>query len=218
MMQTELDLFNPTSPQPPQWVAARAVVLPGFALPEVPVLLPALRTVIGEAPFRHMVTPGGLKMAVGLTNCGRLGWVSDAQGYRYSPVDPLSGRPWPTLPEALLRLASSAADAAGFEGFVPDACLVNCYRPGHRLSLHQDRDERDFTQPIVSVSLGLPAVFLLGGHKRGDPTQRIELRHGDVLVWGGEDRLRFHGVQPLKPGVHPLLGSRRINLTLRSAG
>ena len=218
MKQTELDLFNPQDPPQPQWVGTQAVVLPGFALPQVQALLPVLRRVIAQAPFRHMFTPGGLKMAVGLTNCGALGWVSDRHGYRYSAVDPLSNRPWPALPEVLLDLANRAATLAGFSDFHADACLVNCYRPGNRLSLHQDRDERDFTQPIVSVSLGFPAVFLLGGHARNEPTQRIGLRHGDVLVWGGEDRLRFHGVLPLKSGSHPLLGELRINLTLRKAG
>lgn len=217
-MQTELDLFDPQGPLQPQWVGSHAVVLPGFALPQVEAMLPVLRQVVASAPFRHMLTPGGLKMAVGLTNCGALGWVSDRQGYRYSPVDPLSNHPWPALPQVLLELAGRAAALAGFTDFIPDACLVNCYRPGNRLSLHQDRDERDFSQPIVSVSLGLPAVFLLGGHQRNEPTQRIGLRHGDVLVWGGEDRLRFHGVLPLKPGAHPVLGSLRINLTLRKAG
>ena len=157
-------------------------------------------------------------MAVGLTNCGTLGWVSDQHGYLYSPNDPLSGQPWPALPPVLLALASRAAAMAGFDGFVPDACLVNHYLPGTRLSLHQDRDEQDFGQPIVSVSLGLPAVFLFGGLQRADKAQRIALSHGDVLVWGGEDRLRFHGVLPIKPGVHPRLGERRINLTLRKAG
>lgn len=218
MMQTELDLFDPQTPLQPRWVGAQAVVLPGFALPQVQTLLPVLRQVVAQAPFRHMQTPGGLKMAIGLTNCGALGWISDRQGYRYSPVDPLSNRPWPVLPQVLIELANQAATLAGFADFQPDACLVNCYRPGNRLSLHQDRDERDFSQPIVSVSLGLPAVFLLGGHTRNEPTQRIGLRHGDVLVWGGEDRLRFHGVLPLKPGAHPLLGNLRINLTLRKAG
>ncbi|MNE33821.1 Alpha-ketoglutarate-dependent dioxygenase AlkB [compost metagenome] len=165
-----------------------------------------------------MYTPGGLRMAVGLTNCGTLGWVSDEHGYRYSPSDPLSGKPWPALPPVLLALAARAAGLAGFEGFVPDACLVNHYLPGTRLSLHQDRDEQDFGQPIVSVSLGLPAVFLFGGLQRADKARRIPLSHGDVLVWGGEDRLRFHGVLPIKPGVHPRMGERRINLTLRKAG
>ncbi|TDF86172.1 DNA oxidative demethylase AlkB [Pseudomonas sp. H9] len=218
MMQTELDLFAPHDPPQPYRVGTQAMVLPGFALPQVQALLPMLREVIAQAPFRHMYTPGGLKMAVALTNCGALGWVSDRQGYRYSGIDPLTQRPWPVIPEALVLLANHAASLAGFSDFQPDACLVNCYRPGTRLSLHQDRDERDFSQPIVSVSLGLPAVFLFGGHTRNASTQRIPLHHGDVLVWGGEDRLRFHGVLPLKPGVHPQMGELRINLTLRKAG
>ncbi|WP_442108266.1 DNA oxidative demethylase AlkB [Pseudomonas sp. NUPR-001] len=217
MMQTELDLFAPQDPPQPYWVGTQAMVLPGFALPQVQALLPALREVVALAPFRHMFTPGGLKMAVAMTNCGTLGWISDRHGYRYSPLDPLNQQPWPLLPEVLVQLASHAARLAGFDDFLPDACLVNCYRPGTRLSLHQDRDERDFSQPIVSVSLGLPAVFLLGGLARSEATQRINLHHGDVLVWGGEDRLRFHGVLPLKPGVHPQLGELRLNLTLRKA-
>ncbi|HKS12211.1 MAG TPA: DNA oxidative demethylase AlkB, partial [Pseudomonas sp.] len=181
-------------------------------------LLDVLRPVLKAAPFRHMHTPGGLRMAVALSNCGALGWVSDAKGYRYSATDPASGLPWPALPDVLVELANRAAALAGFDDFRPDACLINHYRPGTRLTLHQDRDERDFNQPIVSVSLGLPAVFLFGGMSRSAQTQRIPLSHGDVLVWGGEDRLRYHGVLPLKPGVHPRLGERRINLTLRKAG
>lgn len=214
MIQSDLDLFGPQ----PQRLASHTVLLPGFALGDVEALLDALRPVLRAAPFRHMHTPGGLRMAVGLSNCGSLGWVSDQRGYRYSPIDPVSGKPWPALPQVLLALAARAASAAGFVDFVPDACLVNHYLPGTRLSLHQDRDEHDFGQPIVSVSLGLPAVFLFGGLQRCDRTQRIALNHGDVLVWGGEDRLRFHGVLPIKPGVHERLGERRINLTLRKAG
>lgn len=214
MIQSDLDLFGPL----PQRLASHTVLLPGFALGDVEALLDALRPVLRAAPFRHMHTPGGLRMAVGLSNCGSLGWVSDQRGYRYSPIDPVSGKPWPALPQVLLALAARAASEAGFDGFVPDACLVNHYLPGTRLSLHQDRDEHDFGQPIVSVSLGLPAVFLFGGLQRADRTQRIALNHGDVLVWGGEDRLRFHGVLPIKPGVHERLGERRINLTLRKAG
>ncbi|MDH0732660.1 DNA oxidative demethylase AlkB [Pseudomonas sichuanensis] len=214
MIQSDLDLFGPQ----PQCLASHTVLLPGFALGEIEALLDALRPVLRAAPWRHMHTPGGQRMAVALSNCGALGWVSDERGYRYSPLDPLSGQPWPALPPVLLELAGRAAAQAGFEGFVPDACLINHYLPGTRLSLHQDRDERDFGQPIVSVSLGLPAVFLFGGLQRADRTRRIALNHGDVLVWGGEDRLRFHGVLPVKPGVHPRLGERRINLTLRKAG
>lgn len=163
MIQSDLDLFGPQ----PQRLASHTVLLPGFALAETEALLDALRPVLRAAPFRHMYTPGGLRMAVALTNCGTLGWVSDQHGYRYSPSDPVSGQPWPALPPVLLALASRAAAMAGFDGFVPDACLVNHYLPGTRLSLHQDRDEQDFGQPIVSVSLGLPAVFLFGGLQIG---------------------------------------------------
>ncbi|SES06836.1 DNA oxidative demethylase AlkB [Pseudomonas soli] len=214
MIQSDLDLFDAN----PQQLAARTTLLPGFALAELEPLLDALRPVLRAAPFRHMQTPGGLRMAVALSNCGALGWVSDASGYRYSATDPVSGKPWPALPQVLLELASRAAAQAGFDGFVADACLINHYLPGTRLSLHQDRDEQDYAHPIVSISLGLPAVFLFGGLQRSDRTRRIPLNHGDVLVWGGEDRLRFHGVLPIKPGVHPRMGERRINLTLRKAG
>ncbi|QXI35707.1 DNA oxidative demethylase AlkB [Pseudomonas promysalinigenes] len=214
MIQSDLDLFGPE----PQHLASQTVLLPGFALSVLEPLLDALRPVLRAAPLRHMQTPGGLNMAVALTNCGALGWVSDAKGYRYTTSDPISGQAWPALPQVLLELAGRAALAAGFEGFVPDACLINQYLPGTRLSLHQDRNERDFEQPIVSISLGLPAVFLLGGLQRSDRTARVPLSHGDVLVWGGEDRLRFHGVLPIKPGLHSRMGERRINLTLRKAG
>src|SRR5262249_36146035 len=158
--------------------------------------------VAAQAPFRHMVTPGGFRMSVAMTNCGALGWVTDQTGYRYDPVDPESGECWPRMPESFLRLARDAAARAGFANFVPDACLINRYRPGARLTLHQDKNERDFGAPIVSVSLGIPAVFLFGGLKRADKTVRVTLRHGDVVVWGGPDRLRYHGVLPLKEGHH----------------
>jgi len=195
-----------------------AVVLRGFALEQETPLLAALNDVTAAAPFRHMVTPGGYRMSVGMTNCGRLGWVTDKTGYRYDAVDPESGRRWPAMPEAFFKLATSAAEEAGFPEFVPDACLINRYEPGAKLSLHQDKDERDFTQPIVSVSLGIPAVFLFGGLKRADKTARIHVTHGDVAVWGGPDRLRYHGVLPLKEGSHPRLGACRVNLTFRKAG
>lgn len=194
-----------------------AVVLRGFALAEEKALLAALQSVITSAPLRHMITPSGFEMSVAMTNCGQLGWVSDRSGYRYAATDPATGRPWPEVPAALLKLAHEAAAAAGFDGFVPDACLINRYQPGAKLSLHQDRDERDFTQPIVSVSLGVPAVFLFGGLKRSDKTRRVPLVHGDVVVWGGPDRLRYHGVLALKEDRHPLLGNHRINLTFRKA-
>lgn len=199
-------------------LGAQAVVLRGFALPFVDGLVPALREVDAASPFRHMVTPGGFSMSVAMTNCGRLGWTTDRRGYRYTEIDPDSGAPWPTMPESFLVLANAAAEAAGYAKFSPDACLVNRYLPGSRLTLHQDKNELDFGAPIVSVSLGLPAVFLFGGLERNDRPSRTVLLHGDVAVWGGEDRLRYHGVMPLKDGVHPLMGAQRINFTFRKAG
>lgn len=172
-----------------------------------------------RAPLRHLVTPGGYTMSVAMTNCGRLGWVSDRRGYRYEPLDPLSGLPWPEVPAFWDELARQAASEAGFTGFRPDACLVNRYLPGSRLSLHQDKDEADYCAPIVSVSFGLPAVFLFGTDQRGgSQVQRLRLIHGDVVVWGGPARLAFHGVAPLAEGEHRLLGRQRINLTFRRAG
>lgn len=193
-------------------------LLHGFALALAPTLLAELSGITAQSPFRHMVVARGQSMSVAMTNCGSLGWISDTKGYRYSATDSQSGQPWPAMPDAFLHLAQTAALLAGFAGFMPDACLVNRYALGARMGLHQDRDERDFRAPIVSVSLGLPVVFLLGGLQRADKAQRILLVHGDVLVWGGVDRLRFHGVQPLKEGNHPLLGPQRINLTFRQAG
>jgi alkylated DNA repair protein (DNA oxidative demethylase) len=199
-------------------LAPDAFVLHGFALSRGQVLLGALREITAEAPFRHMVTPGGFRMSVGMTNCGLLGWVTDRTGYRYDAIDAESGRRWPPMPECFLELARDAAEEAGFSGFLPDACLINRYEPGARLSLHQDKDERDFGQPIVSVSLGIPAIFLFGGMERGDKAIRVPVVHGDVVVWGGTARLRYHGVLPLKAGEHPLLGACRVNLTFRKAG
>ncbi|SPA48952.1 oxidative demethylase of N1-methyladenine or N3-methylcytosine DNA lesions (plasmid) [Cupriavidus taiwanensis] len=198
-------------------LADGAMVLRGAARANAAALLADVQAIVAVAPWRNMVTPGGLKMSVAMTNCGALGWVSDARGYRYDPLDPLSGQAWPGMPASFRHLAASAAAQAGFAGFAPDACLINRYVPGTRLSLHQDRDERDFTAPIVSVSLGLPAVFLFGGMRRADKPQRVRLAHGDVVVWGGPSRLAFHGVAPLADGDHPLLGPLRINLTFRKA-
>lgn len=193
-------------------------MLPGFANDAADALLRAVRGVIERAPLRHMQTPGGFRMSVAMTNCGALGWVSDPSGYRYSATDPQSGHRWPAMPDALATLAAAAAAEAGFDDFVPDACLVNWYEPGARLTLHQDKNERDFSAPIVSVSLGLPAVFLFGGQKRSDRIMRVALEHGDVVVWGGPARLRYHGVLALKDGYLPSLGRVRINLTFRKAG
>ena len=209
------DLFD----DPPRDVplAPGAMLLGGFSRAHEAPLLAALERVTAAAPYRHMVTPGGRPMSVAMTNCGAAGWIADRRGYRYDAIDPDSRRPWPAMPEVFVDVAIRAAAAAGFAGFMPDACLINRYRPGARLTLHQDRDERDFTQPIVSVSLGLPATFLWGGAKRTDRPRRIGLGHGDVVVWGGPSRLFFHGVMPLADGDHPALGRQRINLTFRRA-
>jgi alkylated DNA repair protein (DNA oxidative demethylase) len=196
-------------------LAAQACVLHGFALDSADALLADIRAIEARAPFRHLVTPGGHVMQVAMTNCGTFGWCSDRRGYRYDRVDPKSGNPWPALSTAFLQLAADAACEAGFDGYVPDACLINRYAPGMRLSLHQDRDEDDRIAPIVSVSLGLPATFLFGGFVRGDKTVRVPLQHGDVVIWGGADRMRFHGVLPIKPGRHEVLGEQRLNLTFR---
>ena len=198
-------------------LCADAVLLRGFAQAEDNDILGAVMRIAADAPFRRMTTPGGFRMSVAMTNCGPLGWVTDRRGYRYAAVDPASGKPWPAMPQVLQSLAGRAAEAAGFVGFVPDACLINRYEPGARMALHQDKDEQDFDQPIVSVSLGLPAVFLFGGLRREDKALRVPLLHGDVVVWGGTARLRYHGIAPLKNSSHPLTGDCRINLTFRKA-
>ena len=215
------DLFSDEALQQParrEQIGEQSYVLRGYALPWLERVLPELRAVLGQSPFRQMVTPGGFTMSAALSSCGELGWTTDRQGYRYSPLDPERQQPWPSMPAVLRELAIDAARAAGFDGFAPDACLINRYVPGARMSLHQDKNERDYSAPVVSLSLGLPAVFLFGGHQRSDKTQKISLFHGDVAVWGGVDRLRYHGVQPIKPGVHPRMGPQRINLTFRRAG
>ncbi|MGC2660117.1 MAG: DNA oxidative demethylase AlkB, partial [Bryobacteraceae bacterium] len=189
--------------------------LRGFALRKAAALLAEIEHIEKAAAFRHLETPGGLRMSVAMTNCGSVGWVSDRRGYRYTTHDPLSAQPWPPMPPLFSVLARSAAQAAGFEGFNPDACLVNRYVPRARLTPHQDKDECEFSAPIVSVSLGLPAVFLFGGNLRKDKQRRIPLRHGDVVVWGGPARLFHHGVLPLKDGLHLQVGRQRLNLTFR---
>jgi alkylated DNA repair protein (DNA oxidative demethylase) len=213
------DLFESVPDvRPSQEVMAEgAVLLRGLAKPFEDELIAALRDIAEQAPFRHMLTPGGHQMSVAMTNCGGFGWVTDRTGYRYDAGDPETGKPWPAMPASLRELARQAANRAGFGGFAPDACLINCYQPGARMSLHQDRDERDFGAPIVSVSLGLPATFLFGGSKRSDKPRRFRLQHGDVVVWGGPARLAFHGIAPLADGEHALMGQQRVNLTFRKA-
>lgn len=214
-----LGLFDevPVPYAAPEVIAPGAALLRGFALEVDEALLQAVEGVTAAAPLRHLVTPGGYTMSVAMSNCGALGWVSDRSGYRYDANDPLSGKPWPPMPACFAELALRAAAEAGFENFQPDACLINRYEPGARLSLHQDKDEGSMDAPIVSVSLGLPAVFLFGGLNRNDRPARYRLLHGDVAVWGGPSRLAYHGVAPLADGAHARLGRQRINLTFRCA-
>ncbi|MBC7513612.1 MAG: DNA oxidative demethylase AlkB [Herminiimonas sp.] len=197
-------------------LAPGACVLRGFARTNAAAILAALEAIVARASFRHLVTPGGFSMSVGMTNCGALGWVSDHHGYRYAPHDPATGQPWPPMPDVFVELATRAAREAGYERFSPDACLINRYLPGTRLTLHQDRNEHDLSQPIVSVSLGVQAIFLFGGLTRAEKQVRVGLMHGDVVVWGGQSRLCFHGVLPIKEAHHPLTGNCRINLTFRN--
>jgi alkylated DNA repair protein (DNA oxidative demethylase) len=194
-----------------------AFVLRAFALEEAPALLAEIGLVAQTAPMRRMTTARGWCMSVAMTNCGDAGWLSDRNGYRYDAIDPQTNRPWPAMPEIFANLAVRAASAAGFDGFRPDACLINRYEPGTRLTIHQDRDEQDFAAPIVSVSLGVPATFLWGGAARADRPRRVRLEHGDVVVWGGPARLNFHGIDTLREGHHALTGSARFNLTFRRA-
>ena len=213
------ELFDSSESQGPsrEQLEPGALVLRAFALAEAPALLETIEVVAQTAPFRHMTTARGHRMSVAMTNCGDAGWLSDRNGYRYDTIDPETNRPWPAMPGAFARLAARAASAAGFEAFMPDACLINRYEPGTGLTLHQDRDEQDFAAPIVSVSLGLPATFLWGGAARTDRPRRVRLEHGDVVVWGATARLNFHGIGTLRDAHHSLTGSARLNLTFRRA-
>jgi alkylated DNA repair protein (DNA oxidative demethylase) len=211
------DLLSGLTTASVQPIGDGAAVLRGFALSRASELLAAVEQISAAAAFRRMTTPGGYVMSVAMTNCGELGWVTDRTGYRYQRADPVSGKGWPAMPAAFGSVATKAAAEAGYAGFAPDACLVNRYEPGARLSLHQDRNERDMHAPIVSVSLGLPATFLFGGARRNDRPRRIRLEHGDVVVWGGATRLAFHGVETLADGWHTATGACRINLTFRKA-
>jgi DNA oxidative demethylase len=218
----ENDLFGSLDEQPVH-IAEGAVLLRNFVQQNKHVmhaetaLLADLHCVLENSPLRNMTTPSGFTMSVAMTNCGALGWVSDKKGYRYTGLDPITGLPWPPMPASFLALASAVAMQAGYANFVPDACLVNQYQLGARMSLHQDKDEQDFSQPIVSVSLGIPAIFLFGGAKRLDKARKILLQHGDVIVWGGKSRLNYHGVMPLRASMHQVFGACRINLTFRKA-
>jgi alkylated DNA repair protein (DNA oxidative demethylase) len=211
------DLFGPPEDETPwdEMLAPGALLLRRFACGHAAAVLAQVKQIAATAPFRHLETPGGQRMSVAMTNCGAQGWISDRRGYRYGGTDPATGLPWPPMPDLFTRIACEAAARAGYTDFVPQACLINLYRPGNRLSLHQDRDELDLRAPIVSISLGLPAVFLFGGEQRSERPRRYALQHGDVAVWGGPSRLAFHGIAPLADGHHPATGASRVNLTFR---
>ena len=211
-----MDLFDNITEQHVH-IAEGAMLLRRFALTNEVHLLNDLKSIIAKSPLRHMVTPGGFTMSVAMTNCGKLGWVSDKKGYRYDALDPSTGEPWQAMPMSFMQLATQAAAVAGFANFVPDACLINQYQPAARMSLHQDKDEQDFTQPIVSVSLGCPATFLFGGLKRSDKPTKILLQHGDMVIWGGKSRLNYHGIMPVQANNHEAFGAYRYNLTFRKA-
>jgi len=213
------DLFAGLEPQQAsrQDMADGAVFMRGRALAQADELIADIHRISSSAPFRHMVTPGGFSMSVAMTNCGTYGWVTDRRGYRYERQDPLTGENWSPMPESFLSLAVRAANEAGYPDFLPNACLINRYEPGAKMSLHQDKDEKDFSRPIVSVSLGLPVAFQFGGLQRTHPVTKYPLQHGDVVVWGGPSRLFYHGVLTLKNGVHEKAGPFRYNLTFRHA-
>ena len=212
-----MDLFE-NMPEQALPIADGAILLRGFALHNEAQILADLNLVLSQSSLRQMVTPGGFTMSVAMTNCGDLGWVSDKKGYRYNALDPSTGEPWQAMPASFLQLANNAAAEAGYANFVPDACLINQYKIGARMGLHQDKDEQDFSQPIVSVSLGVPATFLFGGLKRSDKPSKMLLQHGDIIVWGGKSRLNYHGIMPLPANIHAVFGAYRFNLTFRKAG
>lgn len=208
------DLFSDTKVA----ICPGMFLLPGWIdAPTLAVIRNDIEALAQAAPFRHMQTPGGHRMSVAMSNCGSAGWVTDRSGYRYSTHDPETGHPWPDMPKHWQRLATTAADIAGYTEFRSDACLVNRYAPGAAMGSHQDRNEQDYTQPIVSVSLGLPARFFVQGPERRGRSIPVDINSGDVIVWGGESRLWFHGVRPLKEGVDPVFGAYRYNLTFRVA-
>ena len=214
-MYTQLTLFPPDLEE--VLSSTNAVVLRDFVKSNDIEILNALQSIIQISPYRHMITPRGYRMSVAMTNCGSFGWITDHNGYRYTTYDPETKQPWPSMPKIFYIMATTAAEKAGFTGFKPDVCLINLYEPGAKLSLHQDKDEQDFSAPIVSISLGVPATFLFGGVRRSDPVQKVLLSHGDIVVWGGAARLAYHGILPVKEGIHPLVGGKRINLTFRKA-
>lgn len=199
----------------PNCIAPGVWLLPGFA-PSAE-LYREIEQITAKAPLRHMQTSRGFSLSVAMTNCGEVGWTSDRRGYRYSETDPQTGERWPAMPALFLDIATAAADTAGFADFIPDACLINQYKPGAQMGAHQDSNERCFDSPIVSVSLGIPARFFMQGENKDGKSQAIDLHDGDVIVFGGVARRHYHGVRKLKPATHPLFGEVRWNLTFRMA-
>jgi DNA oxidative demethylase len=212
-----MDLFENIQPNKLE-VDKDAYYLSGYALTNEKALIIDLHEVLSQASLRQMMTKMGFYTSAAMTNCGQLGWVSDRKGYRYEALNPLTGKSWPAMPVSFFQLAQNAALEAGFSDFKPDACLINQYKVGASMGLHQDKNELDFTQPILSVSLGIPAIFKFGGLSRSDKPIKIRLTHGDIVVWGGDARLNYHGIIPLQPNNHAVLGPYRYNLTFRKAG
>lgn len=204
-------------PQTTVLLAEGAMVLRRFATPVVVALMEGVEAVVAQSPLRRLIVPNGRPMRIEMTNCGLVGWVNIDGRYRYSRVDPLTGRSWPGMPATFRRIAGAAASAAGYPDFQPAVCIINRYAVGADLQMHQDRDDTQDRQPVVSVSLGLPAIFHFGGQGRGEKPLTIPLDDGDVVVWGGASRMHRHGVAPVAPGVHPRTGAYRYNLTFRTA-
>ncbi len=198
-------------------ISPDAVLFKAALKPVASSLLEEIRTISGANPFRQRKTPGGQLMSAAMTNCGAWGWVTDADGYRYSDIEPETGRTWLPIPAVWIQWVNLFCQRAGLGTFNPDACLINRYAPGAGMGLHQDKDEKDLAIPIVSFSLGAPVLFRWGGLNRQEPVSEFLLEHGDVLVWGGADRMRFHGVKKLRRYQHPLTGHYRYNLTFRQS-
>ena len=207
------DLFSQTTTET-QEILSDMYILRSFT--SLASLIDEVKSVVQRAPLRYMQTPGGKKLNISMTNCGEYGWISESSGYRYTKHDPTSGQKWPNMPESFQLLAMQAARKCDFNGFKPNACLINHYKLGRNLTAHQDKNEPDLSQPIVSVSLGMSARFQIYGDSRNNKPLEIELYDGDVMVWGRSARLIYHGVKTNHSIPHPILGTHRINLTFRS--
>ncbi|THJ30850.1 DNA oxidative demethylase AlkB [Lampropedia aestuarii] len=216
-MTASFDLFADSPEEQRVALGPQAVVLRQKASPLAAELVARIEDVLQHSPLYQMATPGGKPLSVRTTSCGTHGWSSDPTGYSYVRHHPLTDQAWPEIPAAWSALATEAAQEAGFAQFAPDTCLINQYGLDSKMALHQDRSEQDLRQPVVSISLGMSALFLWGGMQRSDKPAHVLLHHGDMVVWGGVDRLRFHGIKHLTGAPHPQLGAMRYNLTLRRA-